>query len=130
MAMASYMSNSALNDAANDATSGTISIRLHDGAPGNSGTSNRIGSIEEDVAAAGWTAAASGVSETTADTNFGVLDASNSVDVEAYSLWDGSTFKGWADVFQPGTTTVGVTVAAGRTFTLSAGTVQFEFARP
>ena len=128
--MASYLADSALNDAANNATSSTVSIRIHSDAPGDAGTDNRIGTFEQDVAASGWTAAASGVSETSAATNFGVLDADNDVDVHAYSLWVGTVFKGWGDVYQTGTTTVGVTVAAGRTFSLKAGTAEYRFSRP
>ena len=128
--MASYLAGESLNRASDHLTSGSREVRLHSDAPGNAGTSNRIGTIAEDVAATGWTDASSGVAETSADINFGVLDTVNEVTVDAYSVWDGSDFLGWGDVYQPGTTTVGVTVAAGRTFTLSSGTVEFSFSRP
>ena len=128
--MASYLSGESLNRASDHLTSGSREVRLHSDAPGNAGTTNRIGTIAEDVNAAGWTDASSGVAETSADINFGVLDTVNEVTVDAYSVWDGSDFLGWGDVYQPGTTTVGVTVAAGRTFTLSSGTVEFSFSRP
>lgn len=128
--MASYAADGLLNLAANDVTNRTISVRIHSGAPGNAGTANRIGTHEVDVAAAGWTAAASGASETTADTDFSVLDTANSQTVMAYSLWNGGTFLGWGDVYQAGTTTVGVAVAANEEFKLNAGTVEISFARP
>ena len=122
--MASYVSNHTLNLAADQATNRTVEVRVHSGAPGNAGTGNRIGTVSEDVAAGGWTAAASGVSETTGDTEFGVLSTSQSNTVTAYSLWDGANFMGWADL------AADIVVAANESFTLSAGTVEFEFARP
>ena len=128
--MASYLAGEALNRAADHLTSGSRAVQLHSDAPGNAGVNNRIGAISLDVAAAGWTDAAGGVAETSADSNFGVLDSDNAVRVEAYSVWDGAAFLGWGDVYQPGTVVVGVDVAAGRTFTLLAGTVEFRFSRP
>ena len=122
--MAVYMHNNALNIAADAVTNRTISIRIHDGAPGNSGTNNRIGSHEEDVAASGWTTAANGRSENSAAVSFGVLSSSDSHTVEAVTFWDGSTFLGWADLAS------NVTVAANETFTLQANTVDIVFARP
>ena len=122
--MASYASDALLNLAADAATAQTIQIRLHSGAPGDAGTANRVAGVSVDVAAGGWTAAAGGVSETTADAAFGVLSASASVTVRAYSLWRGSTFLGWADL------TGAVTVAANESFSLRMGTVQVEFQRP
>ena len=122
--MAVYMHNNALNIAADAVTNRTISIRIHDGAPGNSGTNNRIGSHEEDVAASGWTAAANGRSENNAAVAFGVLSSGSSNTVRAVTFWDGNTFLGWADLASD------VTVAANETFTLQANTVDIVFARP
>ena len=120
--MASYMSDAGLNIAANAITSATVTLRPHTGAPGSNGASNQVGSVTAEVAAAGWTPAAAGVSQTRAQTSFGVLSAS-SVRVSHYSLWLGATFLGWADL------SANITVAAGRSFVLSAGTVRFRFAR-
>ena len=121
--MASYMSEAGLNIAANAITSATVTLRPHTGSPGNSGTSNQVGSVTVAVPASGWTPAAAGVSQTRAQTSFGVLSAS-SVRVSHYSLWQGATFLGWADL------AAAITVAAGRSFVLTAGTVRFRFARP
>ena len=64
--MASYMSEAGLNIAANAITSATVTLRPHTGAPGNSGTSNQVGSVTVAVPASGWTPAAAGVSQTRA----------------------------------------------------------------
>ena len=127
--MAFYVSDSTLNEAADKIVDATVEVRLHSNSPGNAGTNNRIGSVSADVAASGWTAASGGIAETSADTLFGVLDASNAQTVRAYSLWKGGAFKGWADVYQVGTTTVGVAVAAGESFKLNSGQVQVEITR-
>ncbi len=121
--MASYASNSLLNIAANAATASAITVRLHTGTPGNSGTANQVSGASVSVAANGWTAASGGVSETTADTSFGVLSATASTTVTHYSLWQGSTFLGWADL------TSSVTVAANEAFSLVGGTVEVQFSR-
>ena len=122
--MASYASTALLNIAADAATAQAIEVHLHSGAPGNAGSTNRIGTVAATVAATGWTAAASGASETTAATAFGVLSTSAMQTVRAYSLWRGRTFLGWADLASP------VAVAANEAFTLAAGSVEIQFARP
>ena len=122
--MASYMADAGLNIAANAITSDTITLRPHTGVPGNNGASNQVGSVTVAVPAADWTPASAGVSQTRAQTSFGALSASASVRVSHYSLWNGATFLGWADLV------AAITVAAGRSFVLNAGTVKFRFARP
>ena len=122
--MASYMANYGLNIAADALSNRTITVMLHTGAPGNAGTANQITGAEVDVAASGWTTAASGASETSGDTDFGVLSTSISRTVSDYSLWDGNNFIGWGDMSS------NVVVAANESFTLNSGTVSMEFARP
>lgn len=122
--MASRVSDAALNIAADAVTSQAITVRLHDGAPGDAGTGNRIGTVSQTVAAGGWTAASGGISETAADVVFGVLSTTQSHTVTAYSLWRGNTFLGWADL------QANVAVAANEAFTITAGTIEFRFARP
>ena len=122
--MASYMSDAGLNIAADAISAATVTVRPHTGAPGDSGTSNQVGSVTTDVAAAGWTPAAAGVSQTTAQTSFGVLSAGSIKSVSHYSLWKGATFLGWADLVAT------IRVPAGESFVLNAGTVRFRFARP
>ena len=121
--MASYMADAALNRAADELTSQTLTLYVYTGAPGNNGTANRLVPTVA-VAAGGWTAAASGVSETSADAAFGVLSTTQSRTITAYGVFDGATFLGWADL------TADVVVAANESFTLNAGTVEFSFARP
>ena len=123
--MAVYMHNNALNIAADAVTNRTISIRIHDGAPGNSGTNNRIGSHEEDVAASGWTAASSGRSENSRGRGLrrAVL-GQHQHRPGRHLLGRVNTFLGWADLASD------VTVAANETFTLQANTVDIVFARP
>ena len=125
--MAHYESAALFNLSANDVTNRPLAVRLHDGAPGNNGTANRIGTIEEDVAASGWTAGSSGGSETTAETDFGELSPTDAFTVEAYSVWNGNTFLWWASVWQVGTTTVGVAVAAAEEFKMAAGEISITF---
>ena len=128
--MASYMADYGLNLAATELTERTLQVRLHDGAPSSMGTTNRIGSVSVDHPSSEFAAAASGVAATNVATAFGVLDAGNAQTVRAYTLWDGANFVGWADVYQPGTTTVGVAVAAGAAFNLASGQVRVRFTRP
>ena len=122
--MANYMADSTLNKAADHITASTLGVRLHSGAPGNNGTDNRIGSVSQDVAASGWSDADAGESSNKAAIDFGVLSNSSNNTVGAYSLWEGNTFRGWADL------TSAVTVAANERFSLRAGTVKVKFARP
>lgn len=121
--MASFVSNYTLNRVANDVTSETVTVKLHTASPGSAGLSGTISGASEDVAAAGWTAASGGVSETTADTEFGVLSTSSTNIVTIYSLWHGANFIGWADLASS------ITVAANEEFTITAGTIELEFAR-
>ena len=51
------IADEALNIAANAITNRTISVRLHSAAPGDACTTNRIGTIETDVASTGWSSA-------------------------------------------------------------------------
>ena len=122
--MASYVADYTLNLAADEATARTITVRIHTGAPGNSGANNQVSGASVDVAASGWSTAASGISETSADTEFGVLSTSASNTITAYSLFDGNNFMGWADL------DASVTVAANESFTIDGGTIEFNFARP
>ena len=108
------------NLCADEITNRTISLRLHSGDPGSNGTANRIGSVEQSVAAAGWGAAANGVSKVTAATSFGVLNSGGSETVTHVSAWDGTNFL---DSVQLASS---VTVAAGATFTLAANTLGFS----
>ena len=127
--MASYVSDYGLNFAADLITDRDIEVRIHDGAPGNAGANNRIGSVAVTLLGASFGSASGGISETLTDTYFGVLDSTNSHDVEAYSLWIGGNFYSWADVYQPNTTIIGVTVDVGESFTINAGTIEIRAAR-
>ena len=122
--MASYVSNAALNIAVNELSGRTISVKAHDGTPGNNGTNNQVLGAEVDHAASQWTPGSAGVSETTVDTEFGVLNANAATTVRAYSTWDGATFLGWADLVAD------IVVGAGESFSIDAGTVEFRFSRP
>jgi len=122
--MANYMANQALNIAANAVTASDVEARLHSGNPGGTGTNNRIGTIAATIAAADWTAAVNGVSETSEDTEFGELNAGAAETVHAYSLWQSGGFLGWADLSDP------ITVPAGESFALAAGTIEVRFMRP
>ena len=122
--MASYVSDDTLNIAVDAITDQTVQVRVHSGSPGNSGTSNRIGSASVDHPASEWTAGAGGVAETNTDSAFGVLDSSNSQTVTHYSLWASTTFLSWGDLASS------VTVAAGESFTINSGTVEFRASRP
>ena len=130
--MANYMSDAALNLAANEIVGGTVEIRLHSAAPGNDGTANRIGAIAKNVAESDWTAAANGGVESENDVEFGVLRSNASQTVEAWSGWLGGTvFLGWGDVFTlvNGVRTHPVVVPANQAFTIPAGELSFEFTR-
>ena len=122
--MASYVSDATLNQAVDAITNQTIQVRVHSASPGNAGTSARIGSSSVDHAAAQWTAGSGGVSETTVDSAFGVLDSANSQTVTHYSLWASTTFLSWGDLASS------VTVAAGESFTINSGTIEFRASRP
>ena len=123
--MANYVTANGLNLAANALTAAaTTEIRLHSDPPGNAGTQNRIGAVSANIAAAGWTVAASGASETSAATTFGVLDAANQHVVKAYTLWQSSVLIGWADLMAE------VTVGANESFSIAAGGIEFTAARP
>ena len=121
--MANYVSNAALNIAVNELSGRTISVKAHDGAPGNNGANNQVSGAEVDHSSAQWTPGSAGVSETTVDTEFGVLDANAETTVRAYSTWDGATFLGWADLVAD------IIVGAGESFSIDAGTVEFRFSR-
>ena len=99
-------------------------MRVHSASPGNNGTTGRIGTSSVDHPAAQWTAGSGGVSETTVDSAFGVLDSSNSQTVTHYSLWASTTFLSWGDLASS------VTVAAGESFTINSGTIEFRASRP
>ena len=118
--MANYMADAALNIAADAVAERTISVRIHSGAPGNAGTGNRIGAFSQDIAANGWTAAASGRVENSAAVAFGAIGA---VTVRHYSLWAGATFLGWGDL------AAAVVVSAGETFSIDANTIDILFER-
>ena len=72
----------------------------------------------------GWTNASSGESSNVAAIDFGVLNSGASTTVQAYSIRNGATFLGWADLSSS------ATVGAGERFTLNAGAVKVKFARP
>ena len=120
--MASLAPEVTLNVAADAVTSQALSVRLHSGAPGNAGTANRIGTVSATVPANGWTAADDGSSTNASAVAFGVLDSSNAQTVRAYSLWQGSTFRGWGDMASA------VTVPANSAFTINANTIGYTFA--
>ena len=122
--MASYMSDTALNRSANAQTVNDVTVQLHDGAPGNDGMDNQIAGASVVVAAAGWTDAAAGVSQTVAVTPFDVLSAVDDSTVVAYSCLDGADFLGWGDFVNP------IAVPANNQFTADAGTIRFVVERP
>ena len=122
--MANYMSEAALNLAADRIVSMTVQVRIYSGGPGNSGTANRIPNVSVDHPGDEWTDAAGGVAETNVNSVFGVLDAANAQTVMAYGCFVGNIFLGWADLVNP------ITVAAGESFTLNSGTVECRFQRP
>ena len=122
--MPSYMSDAALNRAADAQSVNPVTVQLHDGAAGDDGSTNQIAGAAVDVAAVGWTDAVLGVSETVDVTAFGVLSGTDETTVMIYSNWDGATFLGWADFAAP------VVVPAAEEFTANAGTIEFQFVRP
>ena len=99
------LSDYTLNLCATEITDRTVQVRLHTGAPGNSGTANVITGAAEDVAAAGWSAASGGDSSNSAAIDFGVLSTSDTVVVSHYSVW------GWVDFM--GSESVGVECVGG-----------------
>ena len=109
-----------LNLGADAIANRTISIRLHDGAPGSAGTANRIGTVSEDVAASGWSDASDGDFDNDSDISFGVLSSADSNDVSHYSAWAGSNFLWHAALDST------VTVAANESFKLNSGTVGLD----
>ena len=122
--MASYVSDATLNQAVDAITDQTIQVRAHSGPPGSTGTANRIGTASVDHPAAEWSDGSGGVSETTVDSELGVLDSANRQTVTHYSLFAGTTFLLWADLASP------VTIGAGQSFTISRGTVEVRVTRP
>ena len=108
-----------LNLAADEITNRTVQVRLHTADAGTAGTTSRIGTVSQDVAAAGWSAATGGDSTNLAAIDFGVLSASASFDVSHYSVWDGANFMGRESL------SASVTVAANETFSINASTLTF-----
>ena len=119
--MANYTAAGLHNEAANDVTAETITVRLHTGSTGNSGNNNQIAGATANVPSSSWSSASGGRSQTAAALDFGVLSTSQENTVRAYSLWKGATFLGWADLVAD------VAVAANETFSLNAGTVAIVF---
>lgn len=114
------LSTYALNLMANELVNRTIEVRIHTGAPGTSGTDNVITEPDDNwptVTAAGWSDAASGVVDNTADVSFGILDDTDELIITHYSLWDGTNFLG------SGSLSSSATVGANEVFRINAGTI-------
>ena len=127
--MASYGANAALR-VLSDAyvENETLTVRLHSGAPGNSGADNRIAGAVAQVSSASWSRAtivnARAIGANIGNIAFGVLSQTETIIVRAYSIYgsDG-TFKGWGDLSSP------ATVTPGSTFSLFMGTAGIGISR-
>ena len=117
------IADEALNIAVNAITNRTISVHLHDGAPGDACTGNRIGTVSTDVASTGWSAGSGGISDNVGAVAMGVLSTTDSNTVTAYSLFDGNACLGWANFASS------VAVGANESFSINAGTIDITFGR-
>ena len=122
-----YISDYGLNWLAGLMAGQEITISLHTGAPGNSGTSNELSSTggaayaRLAVAASDWSATGAIADN---DANI-VVFTPNATDAGAIvshlGYWHGSSFFGWVPLAAP------ATLVSGTPFTLLAGTADFAF---
>lgn len=128
--MSGYVSDAALNDAAQNAVRGGVEIRLHNGDPGDHGQghvivlSNVVRIDTDGFTLAGGSRSRVGRCVTKQATHFGVLSATADHEIEAYSLWAGGTFKGSARFEN-----APISVARGHSFSVSAGAIGIQFSR-
>ena len=110
-----------LNKMTDAAVADAWTARAHTGDPGNNGTSNRIAASSVAAVAAGnWANASAGDVTYDADLAFGVIDASNARTVSWLSFYEGGSWTGNIEI------TPNVAVAAGGTFTVNSGTIDFN----
>ena len=88
------LSDSELNRIADYIVASAMTCRIHTADPGTSGTTARIGSLSQNLAAANWSNGSGGDVQYNADVSFGVVDAAAAKAVTHYSLWRGNDFVG------------------------------------
>ena len=117
-------SNNALNEMIEDFTAETISVRIHSAAPGDSGTTSRIGTFSEDLATGTWGTLADITDGRErpydADVSYGTLSTTASNTVHSLSLWKGAEHQGNAAL------SAEVTVVANGTFKVNTGTIKVQ----
>ena len=116
--MPNLVTNYTLNLAMNEVVNRTVQVRAHTGNPGANGTQNglaRDGIANQDVAAAGWTDAASGDVANANAINFGTYTGAAAATVNHLSLWAGANHMFNIEVGTPKTLTNGdpLTIPAG-----------------
>ena len=107
-------------------TADDLEIHLHTDDPGDSGTDNRIGTIEATLASGNWSSDPDDptIEVYGASVAFSVLDANNDHTVAWYSLWRGGTRVGKEELDSS------VDVSGGSTFTLNADTITLTGSSP
>ena len=120
--MASFISDSMLNDMADGGVSSNLTARAHSASPGNSGTSSRIGTSTATLTASNWGNASGGDVTYNDDADFGVIDSGNNRTVTHISIWNAANtaFKFWVDMDSS------VAVTAGGEFTVNTGTIELQ----
>lgn len=127
----SYISDSALNDAATNATRFPVEIRLHTGDPSENGQQHPVGGSAASITLQpdAWTPPGDrrdriGRCENKASAHFGILNTVTDLAVRCYSWWVNGTFKGWAQ-FEHGP----IEVPAGTSFSANPGAIAIAFSR-
>lgn len=120
--MASFISNSLLNDMADAGVSSNLTARVHSASPGTSGTASRIGTSTATLTASSWGNASGGDVTYNDDAGFGVIDSATNRTVTHISIWNSgnNTFKFWVDLVSS------VAVTAGGDFTANTGTIELQ----
>ena len=114
------LSDTELNRIADYIVASAMTCRIHTADPGTSGTTARIGSLSQNLAAATWSNGSGGDVQYNADVSFGVVDAAAAQAVTHYSLWRGNDFVG------RGALSATVSVTAGGTFKINTGTIDIN----
>ena len=121
--MASFISNSLLNDMADAGVSSNLTARVHSASPGTSGTSSRIGTSTATLTASSWGNASGG--DVTYNDDAGLWRHRQRHQPECLAhinleFSGNTTFKFWVDLVSP------VAVTAGGDFTANTGTIELQ----
>lgn len=123
-----------LNLLQNHGVDRTITVRLHTGDPGATGTANAVPTTggtnysDVDVPAAGWSDAAQGDVSNAGAVDFGVAGSTPWGAIAWYSLWSGNNFIGRAQFVDSQGTATTIQVNANASFQINAGTIRLELA--